>query len=95
MAIPIRVRQDMVLRIAESCGVSQPAESRRAYTVQEYVDWYNSHSLSDSDFEWALAKWKDEFPMAPHTRTKIEAWITEDTRESKKTIGADVAKRRM
>ena len=74
----------MVHRIANNRGVSQPADTQGGLTVQQYLDWYNSQPLSDHDFEWALGQWKEEFPMEPHTREKIEAWKIQDTRESKK-----------
>ena len=85
MSVPIRVRENMVNRIADYRGVSQPADTQGAFTVQQYLEWYNSHPLSDSDFEWALAQWKKEFPMAPQTREKIEAWQKQDTRASKQS----------
>ena len=76
MAIPIDVRKDMVNRIAIYC--------QGVYTVQQIVDWYNSQPLSNNDFDWALAQWKQEFPMHQHTRQRIETWNEENTRESKK-----------
>ena len=76
MAIPIRMRAIMVHRIAHI--------HQGDYTVQQYLDWYNSKPLSDTDFEWALAQWKQEFPMARTTRERIETWKEEDTRASKK-----------
>jgi hypothetical protein len=76
MAIPIQVREDMVQRIANY--------RQGVYTVQQLLDWYNSQPLSDSDFEWALAQWKQEFPMATRTRMRIETLKEENTRESKK-----------
>ena len=75
MAIPIRVRAEMVYRIANNQSV---------YTVEQYSDWYQSRPLSDEHYDWALAEWKQEFPMQSHTREKINAWIKDDSRASKK-----------
>ena len=76
MAIPIKVRKDMVQRMANY--------HQGVYTVQQLLDWYNSQPLSDRVFEWALTQWKQEFPMAPKTRLRIETLKEENTRESKK-----------
>ena len=53
MAIPIRVREDMVNRIANY--------RQGAYTAQQFVDWYKSEPLSDEAFEWALVPWNKSF----------------------------------
>ena len=79
MAIPIRAREDMVNRIANY--------RQGAYTAQQFVDWYKSEPLSDEDFEWALDQWKQEFPMNPQTRGKIEERKDQNTRGSKKKRG--------
>ena len=50
----IRVREDMVHRIANNRGVSQPADTQGGLTVQQYLDWYKKEPLSNDDFEWAL-----------------------------------------
>ena len=60
MAIPIRVREDMVHRIANYRGVSQPVDRQNDFTVQQI------------DFEWALAQWKKEFPMAQRTMAPLK-----------------------
>ena len=89
LAIPIRVREDMVRRVANYHGVAQPQlstprYSAGAFTVQQWLDWYKSEPFSDPDFDWVLATWKEEFPMNKHTREKIEEWRKQNTHESKK-----------
>ena len=84
VSFPIRVRKNMVQRIANYRGAPQPAGTRGGFTVQQWIAWYDSEPLSDPDFEWALGKWKEEFPMREHTRQKIEGWLEQNTRESKK-----------
>ena len=85
IAMPIQVRKNMIHRIA--------IYRQGVYTVQQNFDWYNSQPLSESDFEWALAQWKEEFAMNADTRQRIEAWQEENTRNSKK--GAGIAKWRL
>jgi hypothetical protein len=76
MAIPIRVREDMVDRIANY--------RQGVYSKQELFDWYNNEPLPEIDFKWALDQWKEEFPMNENTRKRIHTWRDENTRESKK-----------
>ena len=53
MAIPTRVREDMVNKIANY--------RQGAYTAQQYVDWYKSEPLSDEDFAWAKSNGEKSF----------------------------------
>jgi hypothetical protein len=76
MSIPIQVREDMVVRIANY--------REGAYTVEQLLDRYNNEPLPEVDFEWALAQWKQEFPMNANTRRRIATCRDENTRESKK-----------
>ena len=78
MAIPIRVRERMVSRIANYQGQRGP------WAVRQWLDWYKCEPLSDEDFEWAKDQWRKEFPMNPKTRKKIAKWIKQGTRESNK-----------
>ena len=80
IAMPIQVRKNMIHRIA--------IYRQGVYTVQQNFDCYNSQPLSESDFQWALAQWKEEFPMNADTRQRIEAWQEENTRNSKKKAQA-------
>ena len=53
MAIPIRVREDMVNRIAYY--------RQGPWAAQQWLDWYKSEPLLNEDFEWAKSNGEKSF----------------------------------
>ena len=78
MAIPIRVRENMVNRIAYYQGQRGP------WAAQQWLDWYKFEPLSDKHFEWAKSNGEKLFPMHSETRQQIATWKKQSTRPSKK-----------
>ena len=82
MSTPIQRRQGFANSIAASRGVSQPAVGRYVYTHKQWLEWYAEHPLSQTDMDAAVWQWKQDVPMNPSTREKIEAWEEEGARSS-------------
>ena len=84
MYTPIQRRQQYVHYIAENYSASYFREGRYGYTHKQWVDWYETHPLTEYDMDAAVHQWKYDFPMMKHSSDKIKAWEEEDTRSSNK-----------
>lgn len=86
MKEPIQQRDRYVALRASlmDCSVSQPATGgRRGYTEADWISWFASNPLSETEMKEVVWTWKHDFLMNQHTAVHIEELLAEDTRSSK------------
>ena len=66
MAIPIRVRERMVNRIAHHEGQRGP------WVEQQWLDWYKFDPLSDKHFEWAKSNGENSFLCIQRRASRLQ-----------------------